>query len=155
MIHLYCLLLHLQLRYLFICSFHFHLLLFFIFISYSSLNRSSTVNVVLTFNDSLILLAPSAPILFPVHSWLRYITLLFPSPLSSLSQPISRFVQGATGITLSISSHSFSIIHQCHSPHSASFFSVLQTSYFHLSTSSFPLLPFLHKNLSNLIPCFL
>ena len=117
MIHLSCLLLHLQCGYLFICSFHFHFtslfhfsilfittqtqfsqcsinlqcftylacswlsnfvicsfvsfhfhfLLFFICYSYSSLPRYSSVNVVLTFNDSLIMLAPSAPISLTVH----------------------------------------------------------------------------------------
>ena len=61
-----------------ICSFvlSFSFPSFFIFHSYSSPNRTSLVNVVLTFNDSLILFAPSSPISFPVH---LFISFSFPS----------------------------------------------------------------------------
>ena len=71
MLRLNGLFLHLQFCSLFICFFHFHFLLFFFFISYSSQLRSSLVNVVLTFRASLILLAP-APILFPVHLFFSF-----------------------------------------------------------------------------------
>ena len=154
MTHLSCLLLLIQFRYLFVCSFFFILLSLFHLYSYSSQSRYSLVNVVLTFNDSLILIAPSAPMLLSVHLFIHYPFFLF--ILSSFSQIKLRYVQGATGITLSIFFHSSSVIDQRHSPHSASFFSLLflQTSYFHPSaSSSFP--SFLHKNLSNLIPLFL
>ena len=70
MIHLSCLLLLLQFRYLFICFLHFHSL--FHLFSCSSRSRCSTVNVVLTFNDSLILFAPSSPIALPVHLFLSF-----------------------------------------------------------------------------------
>ena len=89
MIHLSFLLLNLQFRYLFILfnfylifSFYFplfHLYYYFFFLyfyiwisisfytSISSLLRSSVVNVVFIINDSLIIFAPSTPILFTVH----------------------------------------------------------------------------------------
>ena len=55
---------------IFVTSFLFIYLLFFkifIFTSISSPPRYSVVNVVLIFNDSLIILAPSSPILLSVH----------------------------------------------------------------------------------------
>ncbi len=72
MIHLSCLLLPLQFCYLFIYSFY-NFSLPFHFSSYSSQLRSSSVNALLTFNDSLILLAPSAPILLSVHLFLLFL----------------------------------------------------------------------------------
>ena len=77
MIHLSCLLLTLQFCSLFICFFHFHFTLFFVFIFYSLQLRSSLVNVVLTFNDSLILLVPSSPISLPVHLFISFHFILF------------------------------------------------------------------------------
>ena len=44
----------------------------FHFTSFSSRSRSSAVNVVLVFNASLIILAPSAPILLTVHIFNYY-----------------------------------------------------------------------------------
>ena len=62
----------------------------FSFCSYSSQRRFSSVNVVLTFIASLIALAPSAPMLLPVH---LFFLLLFPSFLFILIQHFSDPVQ--------------------------------------------------------------
>ena len=78
MIHLSFLLLSLQYCCLFISiiiSFHssnIHYLIMFI----SSLPRFSLVNVVLVFNDSLIIIAPSSPILVHVHINYHFIFIL-------------------------------------------------------------------------------
>ncbi len=132
---------------------HFHFILYYYF---SSQLRSSLVNVVLIFNDSLIAQAPSAPIPFPVHFLLFIFIFLYFELLSLSTQLKSSVVQGATGITLSISFHSSSviIIKICYSFISLSF-TVSQTPYFHLSTSSSTLsFPFPNKNLSNFISTF-
>ena len=141
MIHLSCLLLQLQFRSLFICSIILISFSFSLFCSYSSPNRFSSVNVVLTFNDSLILIAPESPISLPVHLYGIILNLSFHLILSHLSPLISRYVQGATGITLSIFFHSFSVIDQCHSYHYAFF---LSFCFYKLHIPILPLpLPFL------------
>ena len=86
MLRLDRLFLHLQFRYLFICFISFSFPSLFHFHSYSSPNRYSSVNVVLTFNDPLILLAPSAPIMLPVH---LFISFSFPSLFHSHSYSYS------------------------------------------------------------------
>ena len=82
MIHLSLLLLHLQFCCLFISiiiSFHslyiHYLIIFISFHSFSSPASSSVVNVVLVFNDSLIILAPDSPISLAVHINYHFISL--------------------------------------------------------------------------------
>ena len=93
MIHLSSELLLLQYCYLFIINFSNSLspIYIFIFIILSSPFRYSSVNVVLIFNDSLIILAPSAPILLSVRYQLHFpllpiyifIFIILSSPLRS------------------------------------------------------------------------
>ena len=85
MIHLSFLLLIPQYCYLFILFSFFFFFVFFLYFNFLSQCKSSTVNVVLLCNDSLIILAPSSPILLFVYLLYHF---CFPSSFNYLTTQI-------------------------------------------------------------------